>query len=464
MERPLRRLFLVFTLMFLALIVQLTYVQVWAAPKLKINPANTRAIEEEMKVERGAIVSADGVELAVNRQSGDYFFREYPQGSLTSPWLGYNSLRYGRAGVERVYNEELSGQTGLLGLTNYWDQILNQPHRGADLKLTINMAVQRAAAEALGNRKGAVVALDPRTGAVLAMVSYPRYDPNELEDIWGDINSNPDTPLLNRAVQGLYPPGSVFKMLVAGAALQEGAVTASSEFDDTGTVTAGGYVVRNYGDNVYGVHTFAEAFAKSINTTFAKVGVELGAETLAEYASDFGFGQSLPWPLGGARSIFPDPKAMDKAHVAQASFGQGEVLASPMQIALAAAAVANGGTIMKPYIVSQVLDYHQNVLQETKSQAWLQPLTAETATALKQFMVQVVTSGTGTSAAISGVQVAGKTGTAEVADGESHAWFAAFAPADDPRVVVAVLVENAGTGGSIAAPVAREVIAAALGL
>ncbi len=464
MERPLRRLFLVFTLMFLALIVQLTYVQVWAAPKLKINPANTRAIEEEMKVERGVIVSADGVELAVNRQSGDYFFREYPQGSLTSPWLGYNSLRYGRAGIERVYNEELSGQTGLLGLTNYWDQILNQPHKGADLKLTINMAVQRVAAEALGNRKGAVIALDPRTGAVLAMVSYPRYDPNELEDVWEDINSNADTPLLNRAVQGLYPPGSVFKMIVAGAALQEGAVTAGTEFDDTGTVTAGGYVVRNYGDNVYGAHTFAEAFAKSINTTFAKVGVELGGETLAGYAGEFGFGQALPWPLGGAKSIFPDPEGMDKAHVAQASFGQGEVLASPMQIALAAAAVANGGTIMKPYIVSQVLDYHQSVLRETQPQTWLQPLTAETAAILKQLMVQVVTSGTGTSAAISGVQVAGKTGTAEVADGESHAWFAAFAPADDPKVVVAVLVENAGTGGSVAAPVAREVIAAALGL
>jgi peptidoglycan glycosyltransferase len=417
-----------------------------------------------MKVERGVIISADGVELAVNRQSGDYFFREYPQGSLTSPWLGYNSLRYGRAGIERVYNEELSGQTGLLGLTNYWDQILNQPHKGADLKLTINMAVQRAAAEALGNRKGAVIALDPRTGAVLAMVSYPRYDPNELEDVWQDINSNPDTPLLNRAVQGLYPPGSVFKMIVAGAAMQEGAVTAGTEFDDTGTVTAGGYVVRNYGDNVYGAHTFAEAFAKSINTTFAKVGVEVGGETLAKYAGDFGFGQSLPWPLGGAKSIFPDPETMDKAHVAQASFGQGEVLASPMQIALAAAAVANGGTIMKPYVVSQVLDYHQSVLRETKPQMWLQPLTAETAAILRQFMVQVVTSGTGTSAAINGVQVAGKTGTAEVADGESHAWFAAFAPADDPKVVVAVLVENAGTGGSIAAPVARDVIAAALGL
>lgn len=464
MDRPLRRLFVFFTLLFVALILQLTYVQVWAAPKLKINPANTRAIEEEMKVERGVIVSMDGVELAVNRQQGDYFFREYPLGSLTAPWLGYNSLRYGRAGVERVYNEELSGQSGLMQFTGYWDEILGRPRRGADLRLTINVAVQRAAAEALGERKGAVVALDPRTGAILAMVSYPRYDPNNLDDVWEDINSNPDTPLLNRGTQGLYPPGSVFKIMVAGAALEEGVATPREEFEDTGTVTAGGYVVRNYGDSVYGRHDFAQAFAKSINTTFAKVGVKLGADTLAKYAADFGFGETPPWPLGGAESVFPDPGGMDKAHVAQAAFGQGEVLASPLQIALMASAVANGGMIMKPYVVQQVLDYHQNVIEEAKTEVWKQPLSGETAAALKEFMVKVVTSGTGTSAALSGVQVAGKTGTAEVENGDSHAWFAAFAPADDPEVVVAVLVENAGTGGGVAAPVARQVIAAALGL
>jgi len=464
MNRPLRRLFLFFTLLFIALLVQLTYVQVWAAPKLKVNAANTRAIEEEMKVERGAIVSADGVELAVNRKDGQYFLREYPQGGLTSPWLGYNSLRYGRAGVERVYNEELSGQAGILGITNYWDQILGKPHRGADLKLTVNMAVQRAASEALGDRKGAVVALDPRTGAVLAMVSYPRYDPNEIDALWKDINSGPDKPLLNRAIQGLYPPGSVFKIIVAGAALQTGVVTPQTRFNDTGTVTAGGFVVRNYGGNVYGEHGFTEAFARSVNTTFAKVGVEMGADTLASFAADFGFGKAPPWPLGGAKSFFPEAGGMDKAYVAQASFGQGEVLSTPLQMALAAEAVANGGKIMKPYLVSQVLDYHQNMLRETKPQVWLQPLSGQTAASMRDLMIQVVKNGTGTAAAIQGVQVAGKTGTAEVANGEPHAWFAAFAPADNPQVVVAVLVENAGTGGSVAAPIARQVIAAALGL
>jgi peptidoglycan glycosyltransferase len=222
--------------------------------------------------------------------------------------------------------------------------------------------------------------------------------------------------------------------------------------------------VRNYGGNVYGEHDFTEAFARSINTTFAKVGVEMGAGPLAGYAADFGFGKAPPWPLGGVKSFFPDAGGMDKAYVAQASFGQGEVVSTPLQMALAAAAVANGGKIMKPYLVSQVLDYHQNMLRETKPQVWLQPLSSQTAAAVRDLMVQVVKNGTGTAAAIGGVQVAGKTGTAEVANGEPHAWFAAFAPAENPQIVVAVLVENAGTGGSVAAPIARQVISAALGL
>ncbi len=464
MSRPLRRLFVVFTVLFIALVLQLTYVQVWAASDLKVNPANTRALEEEMKVERGVILSADGEELAVNYKEGQYYFREYPLGSLTSPWLGYNSLRYGRAGVERVYNEELSGQSGILGVTNYWDQIVGNPHRGADLKLTVNVALQRVAAEALGERKGAVVALDPKTGAVLAMVSYPRYDPNEIDEQWEEINSDDDRPLLNRATQGLYPPGSVFKIVVAGAALQTGTVTPETEFEDTGEYMAGGYVVTNYGDKVYGTHDFTKAFASSINTTFAKVGVEMGADTLADYASDFGFNKESPWPLGASKSLFPDPADMDTAHVAQASFGQGEVLSTPLEIALCAAAVANGGEIMEPYIVSQVLDYHKNMLQETKPRVWLRPLNGDTAAEMRDLMIEVVNNGTGTSAAIDGVQVAGKTGTAEVADAKPHSWFAAFAPAENPQVVVAVLVENAGTGSSVAAPIARQVILAALGL
>ena len=263
--------------------------------------------------------------------------------------------------------------------------------------------------------------------------------------------------------QGLYPPGSVFKIIVAGAALQTGTVTPQTQFTDTGTYLAGGYIVNNYGGEKYGTHTFTQAFANSINTTFAKVGVQLGASTLSTFASDFGFGKTPPWTLGGSASVFPNPASMDKAHVAQAAFGQGQVLSTPLEIALSACAVANGGTVMKPYVVDQEQDANAKVLDKTKPQSWLQPITSATAATLRDLMVQVVKNGTGTSAALSGVQVAGKTGTAEVATGQPHAWFAGFAPADSPRVVVAVIVENGGTGGSVAAPIARQVIAAALG-
>jgi peptidoglycan glycosyltransferase len=401
--------------------------------------------------------------LAVNRRDGQYYLREYPQGALVEPWLGYNSLRYGRAGIERVYNEELTGQTGLLGVTSSWSQILGRPQRGADLKLTIDMRVQRAAAKALGERKGAVVALDPRTGAVLAMVSYPRYDPNELNAQWKDLIDDPGRPLLNRATQGLYPPGSVFKIIVASAGLQTGTVTPLTKFVDKGTVTLGGYEVHNYDDKVYGEHTFAKAFASSINTTFAKVGVELGAETLAGYSADFGFGESFPWRLGGAKSSFPDPEDMDTAHVAQASIGQADLLSTPMLMALAASAVANEGKIMEPYIVDQILSYSGAIAEKTSPSVWLRPITAATAATMTDLMIQVVKSGTGTAAALPGVQVAGKTGTAEVAEAESHAWFAGFAPARDPQVAVVVLVENGGSGGNVAAPIAKQVMAAALG-
>lgn len=463
MDRPVRRLFWLFALLFLGLIVQLTYVQVWAAPSLNVHPANTRALEEEMRVERGAIVAAGGEELAVNRREGAYYVRVYPQGDLTSPWLGYHSLRYGRAGVERVYNEELSGRGDLLGVVGLWDQITGRPKRGADLKLTIEFGLQRVAAKALGARKGAVVVLDPRTGAVLALVSYPRYDPNRLDELWPELNEDPETPLLNRAVQGLYPPGSVFKIITAAAALETGTVTPDSEFTDSGREILGGYEVHNYQDKAYGRHDFARAFASSINTTFAKVGVELGAKTLAAYAAAFGFGEDLPWRLGGAKGRFPDSAALDTAALAQVSFGQADVLCSPLLVALATSAVANQGRVMEPYVVEQVADYHGKVLQEARPRVWLKPLTADTAATLTELMVQVVQRGTGTAAALSGVQVAGKTGTAEVADAEPHAWFAGFAPARDPQVVVVVLVENGGSGGSVAAPIARQVLAAALG-
>ncbi|NLE74416.1 MAG: cell division protein FtsI [Actinobacteria bacterium] len=463
MERCTRRLFWFFVVLFLLLTGQLAYVQVFAAPRLNTDPSNTRAIEEQMRVERGLILSRDGVELARNVKEGMYFLRSYPQEGLAEPWLGYNSLRYGRAGVERVYNTELAGEMDALRIRNLLDIITGKPKRGADVVLSLDWEIQRAAVEALGDRTGAVVALDPATGAVLACTSYPRYDPNSLEQDWERLIADPGRPLFDRATGGLYPPGSVFKMVVAAAALQEGKVTVDSQFDDTGSYVAGGYEVANFGDQSYGVHDFAEATISSINTTYAKVGVDVGATTLARYAGAFGLGESLPWALGGKTGVFPDPGTMDTAHVAQVSFGQGQLLVSPFEMALVASGIANGGRIMAPYLVEEIRDYRGSVIEKTRPRVWRQAISEDTAAVLKDLMVRVVAEGTGTNAAISGVNVAGKTGTAEVDEGETHAWFIGFAPAEAPRVAVAVIVENAGTGGAIAAPVAKRVMETALG-
>jgi len=462
-ERQVNRLFLFFAVIFLALIVQLTYVQVYAAPKLRVHAANTRALDAEMRVQRGLIVSADGVVLADNHQEGPYYLRDYPRPELVAPWLGYADLRYGRAGVERVYNSELTGEAGVLAVRNFLDKITGRPQRGADLHVTIDTRVQEAAIAGLGDRVGAVVALDPRTGEVLALASSPRYDPNQVAADWKTLTQDAGRPLLDRGVQGLYPPGSTFKAIVAAGALQEGTVTPETTFIDVGYWVAGGYRVNNYGGKVYGEHTFTQAFAESINTTFAKVGVELGADRLSHYAEAFGFNVRPPWVLGGAKSFFPPPGAMDTAHVAQASIGQGKVLATPLEMALVAAGIANGGVVMQPTVVEEWRDYRQTVLERPQPKVWLTAITPQTAATERSLMIEVVREGTGTKAALPNVQVAGKTGTAEVERGAPHAWFIGFAPADHPEVAVAVLVEHGGTGGSVAAPIARDVIAAALG-
>ena len=462
MQRQVRYLFWLFVLLFAALIGQLTYLQVWAAPALRTHANNTRAIEQEMRVERGLVLSSDGVLLAGNKHEGAYYFREYPEASLVSPWLGYSSLRYGRAGVERAYNLELAGESELQTVRNFLDRIMDRPRRGADLILTLDARLQRAAVQALGDRRGAVVALDPKTGAILALTSWPRYDPNQLDEEWSGLVADENRPLVDRALTGRYPPGSVFKLVVAAAALQEGTVQPDTRFDDEGSWLVGGFKVRNYGDRAFGEHDFREAMAQSVNTTFAKVGTELGAARLARYASAFGVGEELPWRLGGGTGSFPDPDGMDTAHVAQASFGQGEVLVTPIEMALITAGIANGGRIMAPYLVSEVRDYRQTVLERAEPRVWQAPISADTAATLRDLMVGVVDHGTGAAAAVPGVSVAGKTGTAEVGAGDPHAWFVGFAPADDPQIVVAVVVENAGTGGGVAAPVARAVLAAAL--
>ncbi len=382
-------------------------------------------------------------------------------------------MRYGRSGIEAQLNDVLTGQATALGVQSWVNRLLGRRPKGADVKLTLVPAVQKVAQQALYGKVGAVVALDPRNGALIACASAPSFDPRTLEDEWARLSKDPSAPLLSRTTQGLYPPGSAFKVLTAAAGLQTGVVTPDTVFIDTGTYVVFGGKVTNYGGEVFGSHDFTEALTYSINTTFGKVGNQLHKDRLIEFMEKAGFYQVPPLPLPegevvasgryGKKGLLAPDAFMDPLHVAWAAVGQEQVLATPLQMALVAAGVANGGVVMKPYYAQEVISSSGEVVMRAKPEEWTTSMTPATAATLNSMMQTGVNAGTGTAAALQGIQVAGKTGTAERGDGTNMAWFIAFAPADDPQVAVAVTIENTTTtGGEAAAPRAAAVIEAAL--
>jgi peptidoglycan glycosyltransferase len=428
---------------------------------------------EELKIKRGVIIGYDGSVIVSSRRHSGYYSREYPQGSLATQLIGYTSARYGRSGIEKQLNGELTGQTAALGLENWVDRLLGRRPVGADVKLTLVPAVQKAAQQALRGQKGAIVVLDPKTGALIASASAPTFDPADLENSWERLSQDTSAPLLNRATQGLYTPGSAFKVVTAASGLDNGKVTPDTEFVDTGTYVVFGGKVTNYGGEVYGPHDFTTALTYSINTTFGKVGNLLGRKRLISSMEGFGFyktpplalpqGEVLPSGRYDEKGILAPDAFMDPLAVAWAACGQEQVLATPLQMALVAAAVANGGRIMEPYYVQEVVAASGSVMQKAQPQQWLVAMKPATAAELNVMMQRVVNVGTGTAAALEGIQVAGKTGTAERGDGGNLAWFIAFAPADDPQVAIAVVIEDTqSTGGEAAAPLAAAVIKTAL--
>ena len=354
--------------------------------------------------------------------------------------------------------------------------------QGAAVELTIDPAMQQAAWDALGDQRGAVVALDPTTGAILAMVSKPSYDPNVLAshdtaavtEAWASLIDDPTDPVVNRAIAGTtYPPGSTFKLVTAAAALESGLTTDSPlPAPDVYTLPGTSTTLQNFGGSscsATGAMTMSDALRISCNTAFADLGVRLGADALRDQAEAFGFDTDLSVPMTVTRSRFPADGAIDEAQTALSAIGQYDVRVTPLQVAMISAAIANGGVEMTPYLVSTVRDQDLSVIDTATPAALGRPVSSTTAAALREMMLGVVENGSGTSAQISGVQVAGKTGTAQTTDGAApHAWFTGFAPADDPQVAVAVVVENGGnagdeaTGGKVAAPIARAVIEAAL--
>jgi peptidoglycan glycosyltransferase len=470
MDRAISRVFLVGAILMVALMVNLAWIQVFHARSLRDASQNHRLIAQQLRVKRGLILGFDGSTIAGDAKRSGFYYRTYPQGPVAPQVVGYDSVRYGQTGIESSLNGELSGaKSSTQGLV---DRLLGRHSPGANVELTIVPAVQKVAQSALGSQLGAIVALDPTTGAIIAAASAPSYNPATIDASFASLAKNPDAPLLSRGTQGLYPPGSSFKVVTATAALNLGKVTPSTPFNDSGVYDIYGGKVTNYHGEVYGAHDFTQALTDSINTTFAKVGTLVGQAALIDQMQHYGFYQTPPlelprgmvYPSGrylGPRLLSP-AASMNPLDVAWAAVGQESVLATPLQMALVAAGVADAGQVMKPYLVQRVTSSTGKVLQTAAPSLWTTATTPATAQTLNVMMQQVVNAGTGTAAALQGIQVAGKTGTAQ--RGASNvAWFIAFAPANDPKVAVAVTIENTlFTGGDVAAPLAAQVIKAAL--
>ncbi|GAB3045696.1 peptidoglycan D,D-transpeptidase FtsI family protein [Sediminivirga luteola] len=487
MNKPLRHLALVALVMFALLFGSTSYVQYFSAQSLRDNPLNSRTLQQELGRERGPILLADGrvVASSMPSESSTYDYQRVYGGDGVDPAMysavtGFFSVVYGPSGLEQAENSMLAGTDDAMFYRNLTHYLTGQEPPGAAVQTTINPAVQEAAWNGMGGQRGAAVALDPRTGEVLAMVSTPGFDPNSLAShshdtatqAYQELLGAESRPLYNRAIGGnLYPPGSTFKLITAAAALESGQYTPETELDAPTTLelpltTA---TIRNAGGAVCGSGgraTLQHSLMVSCNTSFAAMGMELGDQALREQAEAFGFDEGFTMPLRVTASSFPDE--LNAPQLAQSSIGQYEVRATPMQMAMVAAGIANDGVVMQPNLVSSVVDSTSlDVISDPSPREMSRAVSPETAQQLTEMMTTVVESGTGTAAQIPGVDVAGKTGSAQHAQGAApHAWFTAFAPADDPQIAVAVVVESGGdagseaSGGRVAGPIAKAMIEA----
>ncbi|QNK53306.1 penicillin-binding protein 2 [Dermacoccus sp. PAMC28757] len=483
MNTPIRRLGFVVAALFCSVLLAASYIQVLQAKSLNNRPGNTRIINAGYKIERGSIL-VDGKAIATSRKSNDKYVyeRQYTNGSLYAPVTGYNSLVYGNGGgLEGAENEVLTGTSDSLFYRRLVDVVTGKPKQGANLELTINPKIQQAAAQALGNRRGAVVALDPKTGAVLAMVTSPSYDPNNLAShdteavtkTWTQMNAAANQPMVNRTIGGtLYPPGSTFKLVTSAAALESGNYSNSSTLPGPATLRLPQttHSLPNDDGRACGPNdetSLLHALEVSCNTAYAQLGMDLGQDKLASQAKKFGFGDVMRVPMRVTPSTFPTQ--LNEPQTAMSAIGQYDVRVTPLQIAMISATIANGGNQMQPYLVKNVVDSDLDVIKSTDPKVRAKPISGQTADSLTEMMEAVVNNGTGKQAAVPGVQVAGKTGTAQ-GDTKNAAdlWFTGFAPANDPKIALAIVLENGGDqgvealAGSVAAPAARQIFEAAV--
>jgi penicillin-binding protein A len=483
MNRPIRLLSIGCILLFLALLLNANYVQFVNAGNLNDNSGNSRVQEAEFSRERGPILVADDP-VAQSRPVKDRFefLRTYSKAKQYAHLTGYYSYIYGSSGLELTQDEVLSGSDPRLFVNRVIDLVTSQEPQGGSVMLTVDRAAQRAAYQGLldlpGTAEGAVVALEPATGDVLAMASVPTYNPNRLAShdftatgkAWKQISSGPRDPMFNRATQGRYPPGSTFKLVTASAALESGNYTPDSPVTGTAALdlplTTTNMVNESGGSCGAETITLRTALAVSCNTAFADLGMTIGAQKIEEQAQRYGFGQDVFEDLpSDVESVFPANP--DEPQTAFSAIGQFDVAATPLQMAMVVAGIANDGTVMRPHLVSELRSPDLETLEEVQPEELSQAVSPETAEQLQSMMVSVTNEGTGGTGAIPGIEVGSKTGTAQSAAARNpYAWYVSFAPANDPQVAVAVFVEDGNvsrdeiSGSGLGGPIAKSVMEA----
>lgn len=455
-KKKILRVLSLMILLNVTLVLYLSYFQIFQADKIKQSSYNKRLWANEDKVLRGSFYDRNKKVLAYSeKDEEEKINRIYKYDHLYSHIIGYSSREYGKAGLEKSYNSYLLDEGNFFDISGV-KELLDKESIGNDIVLTIDHDMQLKTRELLLGKKGSIITMNPKTGEIYSMISMPDFNVNTLKDDWDKIIDDTNSPLLNRATQGLYPPGSTFKIITALSSLQNN--IDNDDFTCTGSTTINGYTIRDYDSKSHGIVDMNEAFRVSCNTYFAEIAVKLGQSNILQTSEKFYFNKDFDFDLDLKKSSFPTNK-MDSTELAASGIGQGKILATPLEMLMVASGIANDGNIVKPHLVSKVLTHDGILVKSNDIEILSNAGSHNDVEQIKNMMVEVVENGTGTQAKINGITVAGKTGTAENASGNNHAWFVGFAPAEDPKIAVVVLLEEEGsTGGSKAAPIAGELI------
>lgn len=459
MNKEIKRTIIVLSLLcsvFVGLIGYMSYFQVFKAEAIKNNPYNKRLWVNEENVLRGSIMDRNGKLLVYSEKKDKINKRYYKYGNLYSHIIGYSYREYGKSALELSYNNTLLNISENVAI-NEIKNLIAPSSVGNNLKLTIDHNVQEKSRSLLKGKKGSIITMNPTNGEIYSMVSLPDFDTSNLQDEWKSISEDSNSPLLNRATQGLYIPGSVFKIITTASALET--LDLDMNHICNGSTEIDGYTFKDYNSNAHGNISIEEAFSKSCNTYYTEKAQIIGKEKLGNISDRFMINNNIPFDLPTKKSVFPYKENLGKTDISAAAIGQGKVLVTPLNMVLIASTIANNGEMVRPIIVKEVLNKDDKIIRTNKTDIISKAVSNNISNEIKDMMVEVVKTGTGKNANIKNVQVAGKTGTAENPSGKDHAWFVGFAPAEDPKIAVVVILEEEGvSGGTSAAPIARDIL------